>query len=221
MGPKRKAAVLSDNSKDKEACVVPTKRKVAKRGKNVPAQQEEICLPKNALLPNQITVDVPSLDSLNKPESVELVCLKINSKLRVRILSPGYFHEANCQFPRAIRVEGRHFQVSANNIKLVQARGKYYYTIPGHAVSILNEPTQNSTSVNDSSNKKSKTNTQVTLTVFQDDNCNECCVCLCEEKSIVFGCGHFYTCSGCAKQLKQCPICRSPITMRIDKNNIG
>ena len=27
-------------------------------------------------------------------------------KLRVRIVTPGYKNEANCQFPRAIRAEG-------------------------------------------------------------------------------------------------------------------
>lgn len=56
--------------------------------------------------------------------NVELVCIKVQSKLRVRITSPGYLNDANCQFPRDLRVEGRRFQVPAVYVTLVQSRGK-------------------------------------------------------------------------------------------------
>ena len=45
-------------------------------------------------------------------EYVELKCIKEGSKLRVRILSPGYLANANCQFPRDIRIEGLRYKVN-------------------------------------------------------------------------------------------------------------
>ena len=44
-------------------------------------------------------------------QQVYLECVREKSKLRVRIISPGYYSDANCQFPRAIRVEGRKYSV--------------------------------------------------------------------------------------------------------------
>jgi hypothetical protein len=41
---------------------------------------------------------------------VFLKCVKEGSKLRIKIISSGFFNEANCQFPKNIRVEGRKFQ---------------------------------------------------------------------------------------------------------------
>jgi len=43
----------------------------------------------------------------NGLDIVYLQCVKVKNKLRVRITTPGYKNDANCQFPRAIRVEGR------------------------------------------------------------------------------------------------------------------
>lgn len=52
--------------------------------------------------------------------SVTLKCLKEKNKLRVRIISPGYYNNANCQFPRNIRLEGRIYQSRVSGIKLAK-----------------------------------------------------------------------------------------------------
>lgn len=51
-------------------------------------------------------------------DNVYLKCIKESGKLRVKIISPGYNQNANCQFPRDMRVENRVFCVPANNISV-------------------------------------------------------------------------------------------------------
>ena len=58
--------------------------------------------------------------------SVRLKCVKIGSKLRVRILTPGYFTNANCQFPRDLREEGRLYDVTPDAINLITSSTNYY-----------------------------------------------------------------------------------------------
>lgn len=41
-----------------------------------------------------------------------------------------------------------------------------------------------------------------------------CPICLTNPKDMTFGCGHL-TCKGCGATLTTCPICRSPITLRL------
>lgn len=142
-------------------------------------------------------------------EIVELICVKERNKLRVKIITPGYLNTANCQFPKQLRVEGRKFQVKSTNIKLIQTRGKYFYSIAGK--NIINQDTYSTI------NSEINTITQI----FEDETTNECSVCLDNEKNIVFNCGHLYTCPDCSYRLTKCPICRIPITLRIDKNKMG
>ncbi|KAG0469432.1 hypothetical protein HPP92_016132 [Vanilla planifolia] len=42
----------------------------------------------------------------------------------------------------------------------------------------------------------------------------ECPICLTNPKDMAFGCGHL-TCKGCGATLSTCPICRTPISMRV------
>lgn len=60
---------------------------------------------------------------------VELICVKKDGKLRVRILSEGYYNDANCQFPKDLRVENRRFRVPVANVNLITMKGKYYYSV--------------------------------------------------------------------------------------------
>ena len=39
---------------------------------------------------------------------IELVCVKDGSKLRMRIVSPGYHQDWNVQFPKNLRILGQH-----------------------------------------------------------------------------------------------------------------
>jgi hypothetical protein len=42
----------------------------------------------------------------------------------------------------------------------------------------------------------------------------KCCICLNNNVSIVFSCGHVCSCNGCCTRVDSCPICRQNITSR-------
>lgn len=54
---------------------------------------------------------------------VELVCIKKEGKLRMRVLSPGYHPDWNVQFPKNLRILGVHYRV--DSIKEA-AQGSFY-----------------------------------------------------------------------------------------------
>jgi len=142
---------------------------------------------------------------------VILECVAEGSKLRVKMKTPGYLIDSNCQFPRDLRVAGRKFKVPVEYVKLMTQRGKYYYSIKNKNVIEIIDHTELDTLRQEAI----KTNTRV----FQDDTTNDCAVCLCAVKDTVFiPCGHYYTCSECSIQLKTCPICRTTITERVNKS---
>lgn len=63
-------------------------------------------------------------------DQVLLQCTRAGGKLRVRILSPGYFRDANCQFPRSIRSDGQLYSVAPRSVRLVQsASGRNFYRV--------------------------------------------------------------------------------------------
>ena len=134
---------------------------------------------------------------------VYLECVKVKSKLRVRIVSPGYYNDANCMFPKDIRKEGTKYKVPRWCVSLITTRGKYYYSVLS-GIEVL--PT-----VLDAKDIK----------VFEDASTDECAVCMSEKKdTIINPCGHFYMCSGCAHQVKDCPICRGPVSGFINKSQM-
>jgi hypothetical protein len=138
---------------------------------------------------------------------VELQCIKVGSKLRVRILTPGYYRDANCQFPRDLRVEGRHYKVSPSIISLITTRGKYYYSVTNRgAIQVVDA-----------------TNIDLNaLKVYEDTDTTECAICMSAPKdSVMYPCGHFYTCDECSKKLTTCPICRQKVSQIISKSQIG
>ena len=140
---------------------------------------------------------------------VYLTCVKADSKLRVRIISPGYLTTANCQFPRDLRVLGRHFRVKPHVVKLMSARNKYYYCIKNvkdieiiDASAIPKQPPPK-------------------IKVYQDTEQEECLICYDAVKEAVFNpCGHFYTCHACSTRCKTCPVCRHPVISVIDKADL-
>lgn len=128
-----------------------------------------------------------------KTEMVSLVCIKEGSRLRVRITTNGYLKDANCQFPRKMRAVGLHYLVSPANIKLIQTRGKYFYSVSGNIEVVKQE-----------------------MKIYEDDGESECVICYDDDKEIVFEpCGHLYTCAKCANKILKCPCCRVPITGKI------
>ena len=135
---------------------------------------------------------------------LRLQCIKEGSKLRVRILSQGYYNQANCQFPRDMRVEGRFYEVPRESVALITSRGKYFYSITKKStINVLNATDAD----------------QVTnMVVYEDDACTDCAICMSNPKCMVIvPCGHFYTCEVCTVKIMECPICRSSITKSINK----
>lgn len=148
----------------------------------------------------------------NENEDVLLYCVKVSGKLRVRILSPNFLNDANCQFPRDLRIQGRKFIVSKNNINLITTRGKYYYSIAKSSVKQMFDGDIQLQTTIDLFNFK----------IFQDEQETECCICLCNNKnSIFYPCGHYVACNNCATMCKQCPICRSSIIKLVSKLEMG
>ena len=139
--------------------------------------------------------------------TVSLQCIKERSKLRVRITSAGYNNNANCQFPKAIRVEGRRYKCPVNAITVAgggpNGAGKFFYRISKNLVEIV-------------SDEESKMPEKVY-------DCNDCVICLEEgvAEIVIISCGHLCLCSDCAKQMNdKCPMCRGKITGKIHKDQL-
>lgn len=152
-------------------------------------------------------------NNLERSDLVDLICVKQGGKLRVRILTPGYLQDANCQFPRDLRVEGRRFQVHYQYIHLMTQRGRYFYSVRQRdQIKIVTS----SSSV--SSTSSASTVLLSSVTIFEDKDSTECMICMDEPKSMVFyPCGHYYCCESCSSRVKKCPICRQAITQSINK----
>ena len=144
---------------------------------------------------------------------VILECVEEGSKLRVKMKSSGYLINSNCQFPRDLRVAGRKFKVPVADVKLMNQRGKYFYSIKKKTnIEIISDGDASDITEILRDNLKN-------MKIYEDVETSDCAVCLSDVKSIVFiPCGHFYTCKPCSVQLKTCPICRVNISECVDKN---
>ena len=144
---------------------------------------------------------------------VILECVEEGSKLRVKMKSSGYLINSNCQFPRDLRVAGRKFKVPVADVKLMNQRGKYFYSIKKKTnIEIISDGDASDITEILRDNLKN-------MKIYEDVETSDCAVCLSDVKSIVFiPCGHFYTCKSCSQQLKTCPICRVNISECVDKN---
>ena len=141
-------------------------------------------------------------------ERVYLKCIKIKSKLRVRITTPGYKNEANCQFPRAIRVEGKKFSVRPQDVILVRRGASYFYSIK----------TKNLVTLGEDENIPDQSIKNMIKKVYNvEDFSEECVICMDKDKDSVFNpCGHFIGCKTCCQRLDKCPICRINVLSIID-----
>lgn len=153
-------------------------------------------------------------------DSVRLKCIKEGSRLRIKITSSGYSPDANCQFPKAIRVEGREYSVPTSDVSLCDTRGKFFYRVKKHNITILSEP-------NDNNDNNDNNNDIADIKVYGDDNIAECCICMDDttiKPNIIFvilaPCGHYCLCSECATKLKTCPMCRSNISQIVTREQL-
>lgn len=147
--------------------------------------------------------------------TVSLVCIKVGSMLRVRITSPGYHKDANCQCPRNIRKPGLRYEVPSDGITLAKGpRGKFFYRISKSQIKILNE--------GDTLSHKIE---KLDIKVYGDDE-SECVVCFENDKTIVFApCGHYCTCKSCSDAIvnknNECPMCRTIIKIAVSRDQVG
>ena len=146
-------------------------------------------------------------------EYIYLECIKDGNKLRVRVISSGYFNDANCQFPRAIRLEGRKYRVPKTDVKFVEGAGrKYFYRVSKKNVEIIN--------VED-------VNIKLELKkIYEDEAEVDCIVCFANEKNVVLvPCGHYCLCNDCGNTLLNttniCPLCRATISVVASKDQIS
>lgn len=128
---------------------------------------------------------------------VLLECVKVGGRLRVRILNPSYYTDANCQFPRSIREAERLYSVPPEAIKLVIRPSSKYYRIDPKKITIMQDVDKRA----------------LIKKVFTDAEKDECIICMSAKKYYVFApCGHFYICEGCKEGVSGwCPICRTKI----------
>lgn len=136
---------------------------------------------------------------------IYLECIKEKSKLRVRIISPGYNTNANCQFPRAIRLEGRKYKVPSTNISVgTRAGQKFFYRVSKNNIEIIE-------------------NADIKVKLEKVFKQPECCICMDAEPEIVIvKCGHLCLCKDCSKEYdsKRCPLCRGDIQQKIHKDQL-
>ncbi len=146
---------------------------------------------------------------------VFLQCIKEGSKLRVKITSPGFFRDANCMFPKAIRVAGRRFSVPMSSVTFVEGPGrKYFYRINKNNIKIIDDNTIQ-TGADATGIKK----------IYEDESSNECMICMSADKDVVFAnCGHYICCSDCSNRLfqgtRKCPVCRTTIFSVVKREDV-
>lgn len=137
---------------------------------------------------------------------VILKCVLEHRKLRVKIITPGYFNNANCQFPTAIRQEGMYYTCLSSDITISNTRNMYFYRIRKAGINII---IKNHDEIAVPFIKPEK--------VFTDLDEHQCNICMSEPKSIIFTpCGHFCSCKTCSSKLNnKCHVCRAIIIYMI------
>lgn len=142
--------------------------------------------------------------------NIYLKCIKECGKLRIKIISHGYNQNANCQFPRNLRVENRIFIVPAQDISVANTQGRFFYRIAKHNIQIIedNEPIQQN------------------INLDKIYEIYECCICMDNESNMIFvPCGHLCICMICADTIRnqhntRCPMCRTITNIIIDKKQL-
>jgi hypothetical protein len=132
---------------------------------------------------------------------VKLKCIKEGNKLRIKIISPGYNQDANCQFPKNIRVDGQEYTVPKEDVMMADTRGKFFYRIKKNNIKLY---------------------TNVDNLIIYGEELTECSICMetYDEYVIFVPCGHYCCCKDCGSQLKTCCLCRSNINQCITKHQL-
>lgn len=160
---------------------------------------------------------------MDSTTTVTLQCVRQGSKLRVRILSPGYNRQANCQFPRAIRAENRLYEVPQHAITFSEGpRQKFFYRVKASCIKIVD---QQGSSTSSSAAPAVTTTVHLAAVYGDTDEDEDCAVCMSAIKDAVFApCGHYDCCERCALTIfngtRKCPICRARIGEVVHRSRI-
>jgi hypothetical protein len=144
-------------------------------------------------------------------DEIRLRCVKEGAKLRIKILSPGYSHSANCQFPKDMREAGKEYLVPRDDVKMSQMKGKFFYRIGKKNIKVAHDRVE-------IDNKADLKN----LKVYRDEESTDCAICMESglELVIMYPCGHMYACEKCSKACKSCPICRGKIEQWVKQEDL-
>lgn len=146
---------------------------------------------------------------------VRLKCVTEGHRLRVKIISRGYNSEANCQFPRDIRKDGREYLVPVSDVTFSEMNCKFFYRIGRKKIQIVDDVTKLACDLN-----QLKIYGNVT-----DDQQQECCICFCNcncNQMVVFApCGHYCCCLTCSGKVNKCPLCRRDIQHRVTRDQLA
>jgi len=178
-----------------------------------------------------------------------LQCIAKGGKLRIRfhsyvdeegkIFTNVYDNSYNCQFPRAIRQEGRFFEIPDHDMCLHDSTASSpFYRVKKNNIRILSDEEsekfrdiKNEISVTTRQKKtdtlpvgssKKKEEDDIDLSTFKVYEVIECVVCLSVESNVIFiPCAHRCVCNDCYNGIKNvknaCPLCRQRITKSIYK----
>lgn len=140
-------------------------------------------------------------------DTVYFKCVKEGRRLRVRITTPGYYPDANCQFPRAIRKAGATYTAPPEAVTLAQGpAGKYFYRVKKGQILC-------------------KEATYEVKGLFSGDG-EDCVICMDNPYDVVIvPCGHYCICEECSVRLvavgMDCPICRGKIEAAVTRDKIS
>lgn len=151
-------------------------------------------------------------------DQVLFQCIQDGRKLRVRILTPGYHNEANCQFPRDIRAPGKYFTAPASSVRFVTTpKGTVFYRVTKSLIKETAGP-----GVEDSAAAAGGGEINIPRIYDVDVSSDECIICMENEKTQIYiPCGHYCACIYCSAKLDSCPLCRGSIERMIHHDEIS
>eukprot|EP01138_Halocafeteria_seosinensis_P011374 gb/GECG01011617.1/.p1 GENE.gb/GECG01011617.1/~~gb/GECG01011617.1/.p1 ORF type:complete len:371 (+),score=58.75 gb/GECG01011617.1/:1-1113(+) len=205
-----------------------------KKAKAAKATKPKAAPARQAQAPPQAAAAIAAPPRQPNMDYVYLKCVKIGSKLRVRIITQGYNLHANCQFPRAIRAEGKTFRVPTTVVRVAEgAAGKFFYRIPaGSVVEVTAAEAANAPvprmrppeaqRVAVARPKPAASAAAPVKNPTKIFTIEECTICMDNESDMVFvPCGHMCVCRGCVQSITdKCVMCRTTIARKIHKSEM-
>ncbi len=151
------------------------------------------------------------------PQTIRYKCVRVGRRLRIRVITRGYNPTANCQFPRAIRAEGREYTSPVSALSFARgSAGKFFYRVKAKNIVVV-----------DANNQLSEVpTTPATYRLNKVYSNDDCVICLSDPPALVFvPCGHHCVCVDCNKSLLNmnaynCPMCRAHIRQAVTQDQI-